>query len=188
MKSTNLHIKNMVCPRCILVVTNELTEMGAEVTQAELGLVSVNLPDQLTNDEIDAKLREFGFELLTDKEFQVVEQIKIEALKYLELLEKNEVAYNLSEYLIREIGKNYSYLSKLYSKHENTTIENYYISRKVKRVKELLSYNELTLSEIAIQLSYSSVHYLSSQFKRVTGQSVSDYKKQLQLILKTGVT
>ena len=100
MKSTNLHIKNMVCPRCILVVTNELTEMGAEVTQAELGRVSVNLPDQLTNDEIDAKLREFGFELLTDKEFQVVEQIKIGALKYLELREKMKLSYNLSKYLL----------------------------------------------------------------------------------------
>jgi len=181
MKSTNLHIKNMVCPRCILVVTNELTAIGAEIIQAELGHVSVNLPDQLTTDEINSKLKEFGFELLTDKELQVVEQIKVEVLRYLELLEKNAVEYNLSDYLVGEIGKNYSYLSKLFSKHENVTIENYYISRKIKRVKELLSYNELTLSEIAVQLGYSSVHYLSSQFKRVTGQSVSGYKKQLEL-------
>jgi AraC-like DNA-binding protein len=162
-------------------VTNELTALGAEVKQAELGHISVNLPDHLSNDEIDEKLRQFGFELLTDRELQIVEQIKVEVLKYLDILEKRAVEYNLSDYLVSEIGKNYSSLSKLFSKHENMTIENYYISRKVKRVKELLSYNELTLSEIAIQLGYSSVHYLSNQFKRVTGQSVSGYKKQLQL-------
>lgn len=180
MESTNLHIKNMVCPRCILVIEKELSELGARVLSIELGHVTITIPSHLSIEKIDKKLKEFGFELLDDKEEVTVEQIKIIVLSFIEKLEMSQVEVTLSEYLGKEIGKNYNYLSKLFSKRESQTIENYYIQKRIGRVKELLDYDELSLSEIAVKLGYSSVHYLSSQFRKVTGLSVSEHKKEIE--------
>tara|TARA_R110002072_G_scaffold87601_2_gene197608 strand:- start:464 stop:1336 length:873 start_codon:yes stop_codon:yes gene_type:complete len=180
MKTINLNIKNMVCPRCILVIQNELQGLGATVSTIQLGRATVQIPDTLTRSTIAARLNTYGFELLEDKEEILIEQIKLGIQNYIELLESSTQEVMLSDFLAHEIGKNYNFLSKLFSKSERLTIEAYYINKRIDRVKELLQYDELNLSEIAVKLGYSSVHYLSSQFKRVTGLSVSDYKEAIR--------
>ncbi len=180
MKTINLNIKNMVCPRCILVIQNELQDLGATVSTIQLGRATVQIPTTLTRATIAARLNTYGFELLEDKEEILLEQIKLGIQHYIELLENSTKETMLSDFLAHEVGKNYNFLSKLFSKSEGLTIEAYYINKRIDRVKELLQYDELNLSEIAIKLGYSSVHYLSSQFKRVTGLSVSDYKEVIR--------
>ncbi len=180
MKVINLNIKNMVCSRCILVVTNTLTELGAQILTIRLGYASIQMPQSLTKEVIESRLNTYGLELLEDKEEVLMEQIRFGVLRYLELLESPSKVVMLSDFLAHEIGKNYNFLSKLFSRGKSITIEAYYINKRVGRVKELIKYDELNLSEIAIKLGYSSVHYLSSQFKRVTGFSVSDYKEEMK--------
>lgn len=174
-----LHIKNMVCPRCIAAVRQILTEQGLTVHAVELGRAEVSsgegMPDWA---QIDAALRQNGFELLQDRERQIVERIKNELLAYLYALEKEEIVTKPSAYLSEKIGFSYDHLSKLFSQYEHTTIEKYLIHLKIERVKELLSYDELTLSEIAYRLQYSSPQHLSRQFKQITGMTVSEFKQQ----------
>lgn len=180
MKTIHLHIKNMVCPRCILVIQNELKTLGAEILTLRLGYASLSLPESVTKKQISSGLHKYGFELLEDKEHILLEQIKLSIQEYIQTLEISVKGIMLSEYLAQDLGKNYNLLSKLFSKQEGETIETYYINKRIERVKELLQYEELNLSEIAMKLGYSSVHYLSSQFKRVTGLSVSEFKEDLK--------
>lgn len=167
----------MVCPRCILVVTNTLNELGAHVLTIRLGYASIQMPPTISKEEIESRLETYGFELLEDKEEVLMEQIILGIQHYLEQLETSTKEVMLSDFLAQEIGKNYNFLSKLFSRNKGITIEAHYINKRVDRVKGLIKYDELNLSEIAVKLGYSSVHYLSSQFKRVTGLSVSDYKE-----------
>ncbi len=177
--TTTLHIKNMVCPRCILVVENELKAMGAEVQGVKLGYAKVKLPASLTLEEIDTQIKEFGFELIYEPENIMTEQIKIAVLEYMKHVQlKGKEAKKLSNFISSKIGKNYNYISKIFSKQTGHTLEKYYILLRVEKVKELLDYDQINVSEIALQLGYSSVHYLSNQFKNVTGFSISDYKKK----------
>ncbi len=180
MKTLNLNIKNMVSPRCILVVQKELEELGAIISTIRRGYVTAQIPESLTKGIIASRLNPFGFELLENREKILMEQIKLEIHQYLEKLEVSSKEIMLSDFLAHEIGKNYNFLSKLFSKSEGMTIEAYYINKRVDRVKELIKYDEMNLSEIAVKLRYSSVHYLSSQFRRVTGISASGYKEELR--------
>ena len=171
----------MVCPRCVMVVGNELKVLGAEVESVKLGYAQVTLPATLTLEEIDTRMKKFGFELIYESENILTEQTKIAVLDYLKHVQsKGKKAKKLSAYISLKIGKNYNYLSKVFSKQTGDTLEKYYIHLRVEKVKELLDYDELNVSEIAITLGYSSVHYLSNQFKKVTGFSVSDYKKRMR--------
>lgn len=178
-EKTVLHIKNMVCPRCILVVRDRLTQIGLKVDHVELGYAEVGASklSDLYIQQIKEVLEEVGFELMYDQEAILVEKMKVLVIEYLHELEKKNVEA-LSSFLSRNLGKNYTYLSKLFSKVEGRTIQKYLILQKTERVKELLEYDELTLSQIASKLGYSRVHYLSSQFKNVTGEAVSSYKKR----------
>lgn len=170
------HIKNMVCPRCVMVVRDSFNKLGFDVRKAELGKVEAVRPADITTDEINQKLKAHGFELLFDKEDQLHEEIKHTLLHYLEKVETGGKMPRLSEWLSKQLGHSYSGLSKLFSEKEGDTISGYYIKLKIERVKELLSYGEFTLSEIAWKLGYSSVQHLSNQFRDVTGRSVSEYK------------
>lgn len=177
--NTQLHIKNMVCPRCLQAVENILTQQGLIVKSIELGKAEVVSPEAPVNiDDIDAALRQNGFELLKDRDRKLVERVKNALLDYLYQLEKAEGVSNVSDYLSQKLNAGYSHLSKLFSQYEQTTIEKYLIHLKIERVKELLSYNELTLSEIAYRLQYSSPQHLSNQFKKISGMTVSEYKAQ----------
>ncbi|WP_253906532.1 AraC family transcriptional regulator [Chitinophaga sp. SYP-B3965] len=178
MDNTVLHIKNMVCPRCIKMVRQVLEQEGQEVTDVNLGNATLKGTLSTTQTEVIAKaLQEEGFELLDDRKHQIVEGIKniiVETVHYGELDELNE---NFSTLLSQRLQKDYHLLSKLFSEVENTTIEQYIIQQKIERVKELLVYNELTLSEIAYKMGYSSVAHLSGQFKKVTGFTPSQFKQ-----------
>jgi AraC family transcriptional regulator len=179
-----LHIKNMVCPRCISTVRETLTGLGLHVEAIQLGEVAVSETEFQASD-VDQALRKHGFELITEKEAQTITRIKATLIDYLADLETHKKLVNLSSYLSERLQVSYPNLSKTFSRFENTTIEKYLILLRIERVKELLSYQELTLSEIAYRLRYSSVQALSSQFRKVTGLSVSDYRHEATPLRKS---
>lgn len=177
---SSLNIKNMVCDRCIMTVRHALEEMGCEVRDVSLGEAELaETPGEKDLEHIDTKLREYGFELIRQGNTALVEKIKSQLIRYLEHIEHSEHPEKLSIYLAEQLHHNYSYLSNLFSKQQELTIEQYLIRLKIERVKELLSYKDLTLSEIAWKLNYSSVQYLSNQFKSVTGETVSSFRKHM---------
>jgi len=170
----------MVCPRCLLSVQNILDKIPIHYAQISLG--SVVLKNKISIEqkkELSRKMEAVGFELLDSKESKIINQIKsfvIEKIHY----EQHQTNINISEELSLLIGKDYSSLSKLFSKKEGVTIEYYVITQRVERVKELLTYNELSLNEIAFKLDYNSAAYLSSQFKKLTGITPTEFKKLKQ--------
>lgn len=174
---TTLFIKNMVCNRCIMVVQGEMEKLNLDVKNIKLG--EVTLDKELSNEDkkaLDKKLTQLGFELIDDRKSRIIEQIKniiIDLVHH----QDNEMKSNLSDVLSTKLLHDYNYLSNLFSEVEGTTIEKYFIAQKIERVKELLVYDELSLSEIAFQLNYSSVAYLSNQFKKVTGLTPSHFKQ-----------
>lgn len=172
-----LFIKNMVCNRCILVVKNEFDKLGIETEQVTLGEVS--LKNELTGSEREALvhvLEPLGFELIDDKKSRIIEKIKNIIIDQVHYQEKDSKT-NLSDILSDALHHDYNYLSNLFSDIEGTTIEKYFIAQKIEKVKELLVYDELSLSEIADRMNYSSVAYLSNQFKKVTGLTPSHFKQ-----------
>ncbi|HSH19880.1 MAG TPA: AraC family transcriptional regulator [Draconibacterium sp.] len=176
--STVLHIKNMVCPRCIETVQNVLQENGFNVQSIKLGEVEIDRePSEEQTDELSALLQKKGFELLTDRKSKIIGQIKSEIIRIIHYNESEILHVNLSNHLSNLIGADYSFLSNLFSSEEGLTIEKYAILQKIEKVKELLSYGELNISEIAFKMDYSSVAYLSSQFKKTTGMTPGRYKK-----------
>ena len=178
-QNIELHIRNMVCPRCITVVSDTLRELGYEIEEVELGRLVIKGERDFDRSLIDEKLREHGFGLIENKNQQLVEKTKTLLIQYVQALEEQEEAPKLSDYLSEKLHQNYSSVSSAFSESEETTIEKYLIHLKIERVKELLSYEELTLSEIAWKLNYSSVQYLSNQFKKITGETVSSFRKNM---------
>lgn len=172
-----LSIKNMVCPRCITAVRQTLDELGLIVKSVELGHAVVENEDRVSNQTINKALQKHGFELIEGKDQQLVGQIKAQLIQYVQKLNQWDETPKLSDYLTEHIHQNYSSLSSVFSHSEDITLEKYLIHLKIERVKELISYDELTLSEIAFKLKYSSAAHLSNQFKQVTGMSPTDYKK-----------
>lgn len=173
-----LYIKHMVCPRCIYLVRTELERLNISVKEIQLG--TVELIEPLQEGEylvVKAALERFGFELIQDQKTRIIEQIKTLVLDLVRY-SKEPISVKYSEYLARETGKDYSMLSNLFSGAEKTTIEKYIILQKIEFVKELLTYDELSLSQIATKLSYSDLGYLSRQFKEITGLTPTEYKKQ----------
>lgn len=172
-----IYIKNMVCNRCILVVRQEVEKLGLQVEAIKLGEVTLSkkLDDQQRK-QLAGVLEPLGFELIDDKKSQLIAQIKTLVIQWVRE-QDGERTVNLSDILADQLHHDYNYLSNLFSEVEGVTIEKYHIAQKVERVKELLVYDELSLSEIAYQLGYSSVAYLSNQFKKVTGLSPSHFKK-----------
>ena len=173
-----LHIKNMVCDRCRLVVKQTLDSLGYHPTRIELG--EVELAETLTGTQLDGlreRLRAVQFELLDDRRQQTVERIKAAVIELVHRQPERLRRTNPSTYLAEALGRDYKYLSGLFSEVEGLTIEHYVIQQKIERVKELLAYDELTLSQIADSLHYSSVQHLSGQFKKVTGLTPSEFKR-----------
>lgn len=173
-----LNIKNMVCPRCIETVDRIFRENGFEVESVKLGEVKVNQkPDAAQLEHLSKQLQQSGFELLTDHRSRIVGQVKSEIIRLVHHTDEEFLQVNLSEHLSNLIGSDYSAISHLFSSAEGITIEKFTILQKIERVKELISYGELTISEIAFKLGYSSSSHLSSQFKKTTGMSPGQYKK-----------
>ncbi len=159
-----------------MVVRSELEKLGVHFNTVELGEVEVMedlTPEQL--ERLDAGLKKTGLQLMDDKRSILVEKIKhiiIELVHYTE----DQIKINLSDYISEKLNHEYSYLSSLFSEVKGTTIENYFLAHKIERVKELIVYDELNLSEIAALMHYSSVAHLSNQFKKMTGLTPSHFK------------
>jgi len=167
----------MVCARCKLIVKSELEKLGVTINNIELG--EVEIAESIKEDEkkrIAEKLSSFGFELISDKKSRTIEKIKTLTREIVHS-KNNELEENLSTYISQRINTDYTSLSNLFSEVEGTTIEKYFILQKIERVKELLMYDEQSLSEIAYLLNYSSVAYLSNQFKKITGLTPSHFKQ-----------
>ena len=162
----------MVCPRCISSVQQLLTGMSLQPVSVKLGEAVIDTdPDKNVLLALSQKLSLQGFELLEDNKLQVIDKIKSVII---ERIQKAEIVN--AELIADALGRDYSGLSKLFSSNENITIEKFIILQKIEKVKELLAYNQLTLSEIAYMLGYSSVSHLSAQFKKVTGYSPTAFK------------
>jgi AraC-like DNA-binding protein len=177
-QSTILRLKNMTSHCCVRIVREELEKLGVKVNSVSLGEADITY--HITDpgfDVIRKVLAENGFELLLNREEAIVEQIKIAVIELIHLSNNSNSIIRNSDYLVDKIQLSYQYLSNLFSQHEKITLEKFIILHKIEKVKELISYEELTLSEIAYQMGYSSVQYLSTQFKNITGLSVTEYKK-----------
>jgi len=167
----------MVCIRCKMVVKEELTKLGLHYNTVELGeadVIEVITPAQ--REQLRQGLLKSGLELMDDKKSVLIQKIKnviIEMVHYSE----EPVTVKFSEYLSRKLNYDYTYLANLFSEVQGTTIEKFVITHKIERVKELLVYDELNLTEIAYLMHYSSVSHLSAQFKKVTGLTPSHFKK-----------
>ncbi|NCD69877.1 helix-turn-helix domain-containing protein [Mucilaginibacter agri] len=173
---STLHIKNMVCKRCIMAVDNLLKSESYHVTDILLGEVEIlESPNSEQLAELDKQLHHLGFELIDDRTGRLVEKIKNMIVQLVHYSAK-PLQVNLSEYLTRDLPYEYNYLSNLFSEVSGTTIEKFYISQKIEKIKELLIYDELSLNEIAYQMGYSSSAYLSSQFKKATGLTPGYFK------------
>ncbi len=171
------YLKSMVCNSCIKTVRKLLEDYQIEIQKINLGEVTVILfNNQITEHQIEETFIENGFDILKNKDDILIEQIKIAII---ELVHKSNYMNSIirnSDYLVEKLGYSYQYLSAVFSKKENRTLENFIILHRIEKVKEMLSYKDLSLSEIAFEMGYSSVQYLSSQFKKITGISVNEYK------------
>jgi AraC-like DNA-binding protein len=153
----------MVCSRCKMVVKDELIKLRLHPTAVELG--EVEIKEELNTkkkEELNKVLQSFGFELIDDKKSKLIEKIKNTIVDLVHYSEE-QLQTNFSEHISQLLHHDYNYLSNLFSEVEGTTIEKYFISQKIEKVKELLKYDELSLSEIAERLGYSSVAYLSNR-------------------------
>lgn len=173
-----LHIKNMVCDRCKMAVQSQIEALGLKPGRIELGEIEIigePTPDQYA--ALSENLQKIGFEVIDNSAARTVEKIK-NAIVELVHHSQDDMNVNHSDYIANKVGKDYTYLSNLFSENESTTIEKYLIRQKIERVKELLEYGELTLSEIAYRVGYSNVAYLSALFKKITGLTPSQFKAE----------
>ncbi|PWD97895.1 helix-turn-helix domain-containing protein [Marinilabilia rubra] len=173
-----LHIKNMVCPRCISAVRELLLKLPLHPVSVELGQVEIE-EKELTPfqfQELDKKLEELGFERIEDHNKQIIDKIKTLVVQKIHH-ERLYQGFNWSKYLSDNLNQDYKSLSHLFSAFEGMTIEQYIIKQKIEKVKELIAYQQLNFSEIAYKIGYSSPAHMSNQFRKITGMTPGDFKK-----------
>jgi AraC-like DNA-binding protein len=172
-----LYIKNMVSNRCKMAVKEALKNLGLHFVLVDLGEVDImeNI-SQAQREQLTEALRDSGLELMDDKRAVLIEKIKSAIV---ELVHHSDeiIKINFSDYLSEKLNHDYTYMANLFSEVQGTTIEHFIISHKVERIKELIIYDELNITEIAWKMNYSSVAHLSNQFKKVTGLSPSHFKQ-----------
>lgn len=172
-----IYIKNMVCIRCKMVVKSELEKLGLQWESVDLGEVVVKDPvsaEQLR--ELNQGLVRSGLEIMDDKKSQLIEKIKTIVIEQIHYAEE-PLDVNFSDFLVSKLNYDYTYLSNLFTLTQGITLEHYIINHKIEKVKEMLIYDELTISEIAFRMNYSSAAHLSKQFKKVTGLTATEFKK-----------
>ena len=168
----------MVCDRCIMVVKQLFTDLDIEFHQIQLGQIELKKePNTEQLEQIRSLLQQHGFELLDDKKSKIVEKIKTTIVSLIHGTEAEELNLKLSAILEEKLQTDYHYLSTLFSSVEGVTIERYTILQRIEKVKELLMYDEKSISEIAYEMGYSSVQHLSQQFKKITGLTPSHFKQ-----------
>jgi AraC-like DNA-binding protein len=166
----------MVCTRCMMVVKSELEKLGLHYIVVNLGEAEIMediSPEQISL--LDIGLKKSGLELMDDKKSILVEKITTAIIELVHYTEE-QIKVNLSDFLSKKLEHDYTYLANLFSEVKGTTIENFYLNHKIEKVKELIVYDELNLTEIAYKLHYSSVAHLSNQFKKMTGLTPSHFK------------
>lgn len=174
-----LHIKNMVCDRCIMVVRQQIEHLDLQVSDISLGTVKVYPdPSEVQLNEISSSFKVLGFELIDKAKDKIVEQIRNVIIELIHHTDTPELHINFTEVLSDRLNKDYTYLSRLFSESEDITIEKFIIQQKIEKVKELLEYGELNLNEISYRMGYSSSAHLSSQFKSLMGFPPSQFKSQ----------
>ncbi|MDX1760290.1 helix-turn-helix protein [Arenibacter algicola] len=174
-----LLIKNMVCDRCKTLLAQEFAKAGIAIVSIKLGEIVYGESVDNDDEKIEGILKNNGFELVKDTADMIIENIKIQLINTINNGE-NDIVGNMSTFLSEKLNKDYSILSKMFSKKEGVTIEKYYIDLKIERAKELIQMNELNFSEIGYALNYRNSSHLASQFKSVTGMSMGEYKKLQQ--------
>jgi len=175
-----IYIKNMVCIRCQMAVKNELEKLGVHQTKIELG--EAEIMEDLSieqRDNLSISLKNIGLELMEDRKNILADKVKTAIIDLVHNTD-HKIKINLPDYLGEKVFHNYAFLSKLFSEVKGTTIEKFYLSQKLEKVKELLVYDELNLTDIAYKLHYSSVAHLSNQFKKMTGLTPSHFKNLKQ--------
>ena len=171
-----IYVQNMVCIRCKMVVKSELEKLGLHYLSVDLGEAEIiENPSVEQLSQLNIALRKSGLELMENKKSILVEKIKsiiIELVHY----NDDQIKINLSVFLSEKLNFNYTYLANLFAEVKGTTIEQFYLAHKIEKVKELLIYDELNLTEIAWKMHYSSVAHLSNQFKKMTGLTPTHFK------------
>lgn len=169
-------LRNMLCDCCLKLLHLVFEQKGIEIVKSKLGEVTVSVDPDVHNEEtLTALFNELGFEVIEDKETALIEQIKRVVIELVHHSTYNAMVRN-SDFIVGKFNKSYQHLSTVFSRHENITLEKYIILQRIEKVKELIQQDELSLSEIAYMMGYSSVQYLSTQFKNITGYSVTEYK------------
>lgn len=181
-----LFIRNMVSNCCLILLKERLTAIGLKVNNISLGSVSVCYDKKkISFNNIRSVIQSIGLDVVESREQQLVEQIKITMIELIHHMNNVDSIARKSDYLVEKLGYSYPYLSRLFSSSEPITLEKYTILQKIERIKELILSDEFTLSEIAFMMDYSSVQYLSNQFKKITGVSVSEFKNSPGLYKKS---
>lgn len=185
MKKNVIHIKNMVCQRCISAVVNELSFFGLKIEEVVLGRATYIESPSVTLEMIAEAMKKHGFELIKESEEKLVELIKTSIIQLVHCVpEANGItSQNISpsQYLSKKTGKSYSYLSRLFSRHTKYTIEKYTILQRIEKAKELIEYGDLSFSEISYTLGYKSPTHLANQFREITGMSMGKYKENPEI-------
>ncbi len=176
----HLYIKNMVCQRCIQAVKAEAEKLG--IHNADISLGQIQFPEFQTDarivDTLKSALCNLGFEIIDNKKSRLIEQVKTLVIEKIHHHD-GEITNNWSELIAAEVHYEYNYISNLFSSMEGITLEQFIIRQKIEKVKELLFYDELTLSEIAYRMGYSSAAYITNQFKKITGMTPGQFRKLL---------
>lgn len=171
-----IYIKNMVCIRCQMVVKSELEKLGIRYVYVRIG--EADIIDTIDAHQLrllQTALKQSGLVLMDDQKSILVEKIKnviIDLVHYSE----EQIKINMSDYISEKLNHDYTYLANLFSEVKGTTIEKFYLPHKIERVKELIVYDELNLTEIAFKMHYSSAAHLSNQFKKTTGLTPTHFK------------
>jgi AraC family transcriptional regulator len=176
----NIHvwyIRNMVCTCSLMVVRQLLEQNSIEILAISPGTVTVRTDESFSEEAFEAMIQPYGLSLLKKREEQLVSQIKTAVIELVHEMNNVDSIVRKSDYLVEKLGFSYPYLSKHFSDSEHITLERYIILQKIERIKHLLDADEYSLSEIAYMMDYSSVQYLSNQFRQITGMTVSQYKK-----------
>jgi len=175
--SETLMIRNMVSNCCVVLLRERLETAGIIVNLVQLGQVIVSYdPVHHNHNAVAELIREIGLDVIEGREMIMVEKTKQAVIELIHHLNNVDSVVRKSDYLVEKLGYSYQYLSKTFSAHEPVTLERYIILQKIERIKQLIDNDEFTLSEIAFMMDYSSVQYLSNQFHKTTGMTVSEYK------------
>ena len=180
MDSIILDVENMVCPRCVLVVENLCTDFSIDFEKIELGKIYLAKNTEISlskKQELNQELQKVGLRLIESNKKAIITEIKTAIINQIHYSEK-PLNINFSAYLSEKLYHEYSYLSRLFSASENSTIEKYIAFQKIEKAKEFLSLKKYRISEIANYLHYKNTSHFSTQFKKITGQTPSQYQKK----------